>query len=184
MKEFIMKQLVAFVFCSVLLGVSAADLLENGVFESGTEDPLPGWSYNRTEINHQLDSLYQAVTEEMKQKLLQINNTEPSGIVNVSAEFSDRTKEGSELTQYLGVATTESSSSFDTLAIPESDWAVFTACGAFPEALQNTWATIYAEWLPRSGYTLTGGPEILWNESEDTTKENYKSEIWIPIKKG
>ena len=52
-----MKQLVAFVFCSVLLGVSAADLLENGVFESGTEDPLPGWSYNRAEINHQLDSL-------------------------------------------------------------------------------------------------------------------------------
>ena len=50
------------------------------------------------------------MTEEMKQKLLQINNTEPSGIVNVSAEFSDRTKEGSELTQYLGVATTESSS--------------------------------------------------------------------------
>ena len=88
--------------------------------------------------NHQLDSLYQKMTEEMKQKLLQINNTEPSGIVNVSAEFSDRTKEGSELTQYLGVATTESSSSFDTLAIPESDWAVFTACGAFPEALQNT----------------------------------------------
>ena len=59
--------------------------------------------------NHQLDSLYQKMTEEMKQKLLQINNTEPSGIVNVSAEFSDRTKEGSELTQYLGVATTESS---------------------------------------------------------------------------
>ena len=134
--------------------------------------------------NHQLDSLYQKMTEKTKHKLLQINNTEPSGIVNVSAEFSDRTKEGSELTQYLGVATTESSSSFDTLAIPESDWAVFTACGAFPEALQNTWAAIYAEWLPRSGYTLTGGPEILWNESEDTTKENYKSEIWIPIKKG
>ncbi|HBD63611.1 MAG TPA: AraC family transcriptional regulator, partial [Clostridiales bacterium] len=32
-------------------------------------------------------------------------------------------------------------------------------------------------------YQLTGGPEILWNESPDTTKIDYKSEIWIPVSK-
>jgi AraC family transcriptional regulator len=62
-------------------------------------------------------------------------------------------------------------------------WAVFTAIGEFPHALQDVWARIYSEWFPTSGYELTGGPEILWNESKDTRSPNYKSEIWIPVQK-
>lgn len=27
------------------------------------------------------------------------------------------------------------------------------------------------------------GPEILWNESQDTKNSNYRSEIWIPVRK-
>jgi len=27
------------------------------------------------------------------------------------------------------------------------------------------------------------GPEILWNESQDTENSKYRSEIWIPVKK-
>jgi len=47
--------------------------------------------------------------------------------------------------------------------------------------LQDVWARIYSEWFPASGYELTGGPEMLWNESKDTSLRNYKSEIWIPV---
>jgi AraC family transcriptional regulator len=65
--------------------------------------------------------------------------------------------------------------------VAASAWAVFTATGAFPGALQQTWAKIYAEWFPTSGYELTGGPEMLWNEGPDTTKADYRSEIWIPV---
>ncbi|MDF2536247.1 MAG: transcriptional regulator, AraC family, partial [Bacillales bacterium] len=60
-------------------------------------------------------------------------------------------------------------------------WAVFTVIGPFPQELQKTWASIYGEWLPTSGYELTGGPEMVWNESPDTSKPDYKSEIWIPV---
>ena len=134
--------------------------------------------------NRQLDSLYARMTDEMRRKLLSINDCEPYGIVSVSADFSDRTREGSFLTQYLGAASSRSfSDGFDVLSVPGSDWAVFTSCGSYPEALQSTWAEIYASWLASSDYELTGGPEMLWNESDDTSRNDFRSEIWIPVKK-
>ena len=134
--------------------------------------------------NHQIDSLYEALNEEKKEKLLALNDVEPKGILNVSANFSDRTKENSELDQYLGVASSsEGSDAFSSLHIEESDWAIFPSQGKYPETVQNTWARIYAEWLPPSYYELTGGAEILWTEDGDKTKPDYKSEIWIPVRK-
>ncbi|WP_442913558.1 GyrI-like domain-containing protein [Lacrimispora sp.] len=41
----------------------------------------------------------------------------------------------------------------------------------------------YGEWFPASGYELTGRPELLWNETPDTSRPDYKSEIWIPVRK-
>jgi AraC family transcriptional regulator len=37
--------------------------------------------------------------------------------------------------------------------------------------------------LPASEYQLTGGPELLWHDSPDLTKQDCKSEIWIPLEK-
>ncbi|WP_132283231.1 GyrI-like domain-containing protein [Natranaerovirga hydrolytica] len=43
---------------------------------------------------------------------------------------------------------------------------------------------IYSEWFPSSGYETVEGPEILWNdESCHTEDPEYRSEIWIPVKK-
>lgn len=136
-------------------------------------------------INPQINSLYEQLTPETIAVLKGLSNTAPQGMLSVSANFSDRTVEGSELDQYIGVATTNGIGnlpvSFDVLAIPAYTWAVFTSVGAFPAALQNTWANIFSEWLPTSGYELCDGPELLWHEHPDTTAPNYKSEIWIPV---
>lgn len=133
--------------------------------------------------NHQIDSLYALLTEESRGRLLAYNDELPNGIVSVSADFSDRTREGSYLDQYLGVASSLGSApGFDSLPVSESDWAVFSSCGSYPEALQNTWAAIYSEWLGSSEYELTGGPEILWNESDDTSLADFRSEIWISVR--
>ena len=134
--------------------------------------------------NHQMDSLYDLMTDERKACLLAMNDTEPKGIISVSADFTDRTREGSTLKQYLGIASSSGTADgFDVLRVPASDWAVFTACGEYPEALQNTWASIYSEWLRGSGYELTGGAEMLWNESDDTSRDDFRSEIWIPVRR-
>ncbi|MFD1672965.1 AraC family transcriptional regulator [Agrilactobacillus yilanensis] len=133
-------------------------------------------------VNHQMDSLVQQLTPEIIAELKALSDVEPKGMLNVSANFADERVEGCELDQYLGVATTQTvKTSFDRLAVEASEWAVFNVVGQFPEALQATWAKIYGEWFPTSGYELTGGPELLWSESPDTSKINYRSEIWIPV---
>lgn len=105
-------------------------------------------------------------------------------MLSVSANFAERSVEGTELDQYIGVATTNSApEGYDVLQIAESDWVVFTVVGPFPKTIQDTWAHIFSEWLPTSEYQLTGGPELLWHESPDLTKPDCKSEIWIPISK-
>lgn len=135
-------------------------------------------------VNHQMDSVLQSLTAESIKELKSLCDIEPKGILSVSTNFSERTVEGSELDQYIGVATTkQASDQWDILEIDSANWAVFTVVGEFPKALQDTWARIYAEWFPTSDYELTGGPEILWNESPDTSKPDYKSEIWIPVRK-
>ena len=117
-------------------------------------------------------------------ELKRLSNVEPQGILCVSANFSEGRAEGSFLDQHIGVATTNAAPArWAVLPVPACTWAVFTAVGNFPAALQDVWARIYAEWFPSSGYESTGGPEILWNEGKDTSDSNYKSELWIPVVK-
>ena len=134
--------------------------------------------------NHQMDSIFQSLTDEGIKELKSLCDIEPKGILSISTNFAERTVEGSVLDQYIGVATTKQvSAQWDVLEVDSANWAVFTVVGEFPKALQDTWARIYAEWFPTSGYELTGGPEMVWNESTDTSKPDYKSEIWIPVRK-
>ena len=134
-------------------------------------------------VNPQMDSMWAQLTPERIAKLKALSNAQPSGILCVSANFTEGREEGTLLDQYIGVATTFSApEGFATLPVPAQVWAVFTATGKFPDALQEMWARIYAEWFPSSGFEMVNGPEILWNEGPDTTKPDFKSEIWIPVR--
>lgn len=135
-------------------------------------------------VNPQIASLYNNLTPERIAEMKSLCDISPQGMLSVSANFSERTVEGTELDQYIGVATTQDAPiGYDVLPVEESDWAVFAVVGAFPKTVQDTWARIYAEWLPGSDYQLTGGPEFLWHETPDLTSPNCRSEIWIPISK-
>lgn len=135
-------------------------------------------------VNTQMDSMWASLAMDDILELKRLSNVEPNGILCVSANFANDRAEGSELDQYIGVATTKDvSDRFTVLPVKAATWAVFTAVGLFPDALQEVWEKIYAEWFPSSGYESVYGPEILWNESPDTSKTNYKSEIWIPVTK-
>lgn len=139
--------------------------------------------------NPHMDSMWESLTMDDFTELKQLSNVEPTGILCVSANpegLPERTflAEGDYLDQYIGVATTKAvPERWEILSVDACTWAVFTVVGEFPKTLQDTWARIFAEWFPSSGYESTGGPEILWNESPDTSKPDYKSELWIPITK-
>ncbi|WP_082762870.1 AraC family transcriptional regulator [Paenibacillus amylolyticus] len=67
--------------------------------------------------------------------------------------------------------------------IPASTWAIFTTTGPMPEAMKSVYQRVYQEWFPATGYEHAGGPELEAYPLGDTTAENYKGEIWIPIVK-
>ena len=135
-------------------------------------------------VNPEIAAMWQSLTEGKIKALKQISNVEPIGLLSASVNFAEGRAEGSELDHYIGVASDKPhDDTWDMLTVPASTWAIFTARGKFPETLQNVWGRIYSEWLPISGYEISKGPEMLWNESKDTSLPDYHSEIWIPVVK-
>jgi AraC family transcriptional regulator len=135
-------------------------------------------------VNPEIAAMWHSLTEDDINALKQYSNVEPIGFISGSVNFTEGRVEGSELDQLIGVATSAPvSRKWHVYPVPASTWAVFTVHGKFPDALQSVWGRIYAEWFPISGYESTPAPELLWNESKDTTQPDYHSEIWIPVVK-
>ncbi|MFB7816557.1 GyrI-like domain-containing protein [Paenibacillus chitinolyticus] len=135
-------------------------------------------------VNPEMAAMWESLNMETITLLKSLSNVEPSGLISASVNFSEGRLEYGELDHYIGAATTADCPDHLTqLEVKASTWAVFEAVGPFPQTLQNIWGRIYAEWFPASGYESTEGPELLWNESKDTSSPTYRSEIWIPVKK-
>lgn len=135
------------------------------------------------EVNPEISAMWESLDGEIINKLKQLSNVEPIGLLSASTNFSEgRMEEKGELDHYIGLATNnECPSDLAELRVGASTWAVFEAVGPFPETLQNIWGRIYSEWFPSSNYEIAEGPEILWNENKNITSPNFKSEIWIPV---
>ena len=52
--------------------------------------------------------------------------------------------------------------------------------GPFPQTLQETWAKIFSEWLPSSGYQVVAAPEISFTQYQGPAEAKY-SEIWLAV---
>ncbi|KGE18528.1 AraC family transcriptional regulator [Paenibacillus wynnii] len=72
---------------------------------------------------------------------------------------------------------------FESTVIPAATWAVFTSTGPMPHAIQNVWKRIYEEWFPATGYEHTGGPDFELYPPGDPGADDYRCEVWIPVKK-
>lgn len=136
-------------------------------------------------VNPDIAAMYQSLTPELINAIKGLSNIEPSGIISASSHFGEgRMEEKGELDHFIGAATTlKAPEGLAELEVPASTWAVFTAVGPFPDTLQEVWGRIFAEWIPSSNFELAEGPEMLWNEHQDVTSPQYRSEIWIPVQK-
>jgi AraC family transcriptional regulator len=133
-------------------------------------------------VNPEIMEMVESLTEDNIQELKSLSNMEPQGLLNVSANFTDDRAEGSLLDQIIGVATTHpQSEGWFVLPVKASEWAVFTIRGAFPNALQDTWARIYTEWFPMVEYQSNEGPSMVWTANKDMPLTDYHNELWIPI---
>lgn len=67
--------------------------------------------------------------------------------------------------------------------IPASKYAVFTAKGPMPDAIQQTWKDIYSRWFPETGYERTDGPDFeYYDERSEVNDESCEVDIYIPVK--
>ena len=67
--------------------------------------------------------------------------------------------------------------------IPKRKWMVFECIGPMPEAMQDVWHKILSEVFPISDYEPTYEMDIEAYTAGEMNSENYRSEVWIPIKK-
>lgn len=72
---------------------------------------------------------------------------------------------------------------FRVSEVPARTWAVFECHGAMPEAIQETWHKICAEFFPTSAYQPTYEMDIEAYTAGNMAHKLYYSEIWVPVEK-
>ena len=65
--------------------------------------------------------------------------------------------------------------------IPARKWVIAECIGPMPDAIQQLWHELCAEFFPTSGYTPTYEMDIEAYPDGDMTSPDYRSQIWIPI---
>ncbi|MBT9775999.1 helix-turn-helix domain-containing protein [Clostridium sp. MCC353] len=67
---------------------------------------------------------------------------------------------------------------------PEMEWMKFRCTGPLPGSLQSVNTKIFHEWLPNNQeYDIAMDASIEWYSEGDTSAADYRSEIWIPVKR-
>ena len=67
---------------------------------------------------------------------------------------------------------------------PRGEWAVFDCVGPIPEALQDLNTRIFREWLPGNPeYELRGNANVEWYGMGDQTGPDYRSAVWVPVRR-
>lgn len=88
-------------------------------------------------------------------------------------------------TYFIGVENTKGTvpEGLAERAMPAATWAVFESVGAMPEAIQNLSKRIYTEWFPATGYERAGEFDMEVYPPGDVDSEDYRCQVWIPVKK-
>lgn len=137
-------------------------------------------------INPHIQAHIASLPSEEHARLKQLSDTEPAGLLQVSADVDPDYTQGSELTYLHGVAITADTdvpADLDAVAVPAGAWAVFRTSGAYPAALQSTWAATATEWFPSNPWRLRPGPSIVavLDRAEDFSTAT--TELWLPIER-
>ncbi|MGQ7310602.1 AraC family transcriptional regulator [Microbacterium arabinogalactanolyticum] len=137
-------------------------------------------------INPHIQAHIASLPIEEHARLKQLSDAEPAGLLQVSADVDPDYTQGSELTYLHGVAVTADTdvpADLDAVAVPAGAWAVFRTSGAYPAALQSTWAATATEWFPSNPWRLRPGPSIVavLDRAEDFSTAT--TDLWLPIER-
>jgi AraC family transcriptional regulator len=135
-------------------------------------------------VNPHIQRHVTALPPEEHTRLKELGDTEPPGLLAVSADVDPDATEGSELTYLHGVAVTRDTPTpddLDVIAVPAGRWAVFHTAGPYPDALQDTWAATATEWFPANPWRLRPGPSIVAVLDRADDFSTATCELWLPV---
>lgn len=137
-------------------------------------------------INPHIQAHIASLPLEEHARLKDLSNTEPAGLLQVSADVDADYTEGTDLTYLHGIAVTEATAvpdDLDVIDVPAGTWAVFRIEGDYPAVLQAAWAATATEWFPSNPWRLRPGPSIvtILDRSDDFTTATC--ELWLPVER-
>ncbi|AUZ86693.1 AraC family transcriptional regulator [Arthrobacter agilis] len=135
-------------------------------------------------INPHIQAHIASLPTDEHARLKSLGNTEPAGLLQVSADVDPDYAEGSELTYLHGVAITEPTRApedLDALEVPTGTWAVFRTEGEYPAALQSAWAATATDWFPSNPWRLRPGPTIVAVLERADDFSTATCELWLPV---
>lgn len=131
--------------------------------------------------NQAIIDFVRGIDPQIVQRLKQLSDQEPEGIVAVCDDLDPSRAEGTELDYYHAVITSAAAPEGTTaLTVPAGTWAVFTTSGPAPQAIQELWRDVFTEWFPSNPYRSRTGPEILRTRLSPRTGE-ADAELWLPV---
>lgn len=135
-------------------------------------------------VNPAIQQHVAAIAPEEHLRLKAVGDTEPRGLLAVSADLDPDRREGTELTYLHGVAVTDAAQvpgDLDVIAVEPGSWAVFRAAGPYPATLQTVWAATATEWFPSNPWRLRPGPEVVavLDRTDDFSAATV--ELWLPV---
>ncbi len=127
----------------------------------------------------EIPKMWDSITDELREQITTLSNND--GVVGLCADMYD-----GGFDYWIGcMSDKECPENLEEITIPATSWAVFEVIGSMrplPNPMQDIWKRIYSEWLPNSGYKHAMLPEIEYYSAGDMLADDYRSEIWIPIK--
>jgi AraC family transcriptional regulator len=120
------------------------------------------------------------------ERLKGLGDTEPAGLLQVSADVDPDYTEGSELTYLHGVAVSGAPNvpdDLDEIEVPAGTWAVFRTEGDYPAALQAIWAATATDWFPSNPWRLRPGPSIVAILERADDFSAAVCELWLPVER-
>ena len=130
--------------------------------------------------NPHIEAHIASLPVEERRRLKALGDTEPVGLLQVSADVDPDYAEGSQFTFVLGVALDIPSpvpDGLDLIEVPTGTWAVFRTTASF----RSAWMTIVSEWFPSNPWRLRPGPLILTDRGDEHSAA--PAEVWIPIER-
>ena len=137
-------------------------------------------------VNPHIQRHIAALPASEHERLKQLSGTEPSGLLQVSADVDPDSAEGSELTYLHGVAVgvdADVPDDLDVIDVDAGTWVAFRVSGPYPAALQAAYAASAAEWFPSNPWRLRPGPSIVSVLDRAADFSTATCELWFPVER-